>query len=90
MMRANFRSVPMRALYPLLRAAFLISPDDAAAGLLRVALDPELVTSTGRYFERGLEASPGDTANVDAVAVELREVTTALIAGTTNGPDPSR
>ncbi len=86
MMRANFRSAPMRALYPLLRAGFLVSPDDAAAGLLRVALDPELATSTGHYFEQGRQASPGDAANDTAAAVELAEVTAALLADTSNGP----
>lgn len=80
MMRANFRSPPMRALYPALRAGLLISPGDAAAGLLRVALDPELAASTGRYYEHGREARPAAAANDSAAAAQLHNVTADLLA----------
>jgi hypothetical protein len=61
MTRAWFDRPVVRNCYPMVRRA-LISPDDAATGLLRVALDPSLTNTTGRYYERGLLTELGAMA----------------------------
>jgi hypothetical protein len=63
---------------PLIRRA-LISPDDAAAGLLRVALDPSLANTTGRQYERGVLTEPGAMARDDDAGRRLWSVTEELI-----------
>ncbi len=65
-------------LYPLFRQG-LISPDDAAAGLLRVALDSTLTGRTGLYYERGRLAEPGAVGLDDDSARRLWSVTEELI-----------
>ena len=70
MMRANFEHPAMRALYRVARYAF-ISPEDSAAGLLRVALDPALRGTTGEYFELGVQKDPAEPARDDAAAGRL-------------------
>ena len=52
MMRALFDYPVVRNCYPLIRRA-LISPDDAAAGLLRVALDPSLANKVAGTTNEG-------------------------------------
>jgi NAD(P)-dependent dehydrogenase (short-subunit alcohol dehydrogenase family) len=78
MMRANFDRPVLRHLYPVARPLF-ISPADAAAGVLRVALDPSLSGTTGQYFELGLAKQPTDAARDDAAARRLWTVTDELI-----------
>ncbi len=85
MMRANFDRPVLRHLYPAARRLF-ITPDDAAAGVLRVALDPSLTGTTGEYFELGAPKQPADAARDDAAAHRLWTVTEAL----TGGPPPDR
>ena len=53
--------------------------DDAAAGLLRVALDSSLRGTSGGYFEIGREAQPTDAAMDDAAAQRLWSVTEELL-----------
>lgn len=65
----------VRSLYPLFRRG-LVSPHDAAAGLLRVALDPSLTSS--RYYERGLPAEPSPMASDDVTGRRLWSVTEEL------------
>jgi retinol dehydrogenase-12/retinol dehydrogenase-13 len=77
MMRANFDHPVLRNLYPLVRPLF-IAPDDAAAGVLRVALDPSLTGTTGEYFELGVPKQPTDAARDDTAARRLWTVTDAL------------
>jgi hypothetical protein len=79
MMRGNFRNPALRALYPALRHTVLISPDESAAGVLRVALDPTLTGTTSEYFELGRAATPTTDAQDDAMAARLWDVTTTLL-----------
>ena len=79
MMRGNFRNPALHAMYPLVRPVF-ISPDDAAAGVLRVALDPALAGTTGEYFELGVKKEPSAAARDDAAARRLWSVTEELLA----------
>jgi NAD(P)-dependent dehydrogenase (short-subunit alcohol dehydrogenase family) len=78
MVRAFLDYPVVRTFYPLIRRA-LISPDDAAAGLLRVALDPSLANKSGRYYERGLLMEPGAVARDDDAGRRLWSVTEELI-----------
>ncbi len=78
MMQAFLDYPVVRTFYPLIRRA-LISPDDAAAGLLRVALDPSLANTSGRYYERGLLTEPGAVARDDDAGRRLWSVTEELI-----------
>jgi retinol dehydrogenase-12/retinol dehydrogenase-13 len=78
MTRALFDHPVVRNCYPLVRRA-LISPDDAATGLLRVALDPSLTNTTGRYYERGLLTELGVMARDDNAGRRLWSVTEELI-----------
>ncbi|MDT7627392.1 MAG: retinol dehydrogenase 13 [Pseudonocardiales bacterium] len=78
MTRALFDHPVVRNLYPLVRRA-LISPDDAATGLLRVALDPSLTNTAGRYYERGLLTELGVMARDDDAGRRLWSVTEELI-----------
>jgi len=78
MTRALFDHPVVRNCYPLVRRA-LISPDDAATGLLRVALDPSLTNTTGRYYERGLLTELGVLARDDDAGRRLWSVTEELI-----------
>jgi NAD(P)-dependent dehydrogenase (short-subunit alcohol dehydrogenase family) len=78
MVRAFFDRPVLRSCHPLVRR-MLISPDDAAAGLLRVALDPLLTNTTGRYYERGLLTELGAMARDDDAARRLWSVTEELI-----------
>jgi NAD(P)-dependent dehydrogenase (short-subunit alcohol dehydrogenase family) len=78
MMRGNFQRPGPRALYRVIRRLFL-TPDEAAAGLLRVALDPALADTSGAYFELGASKAPADFAADDAAADRLWEVTHDLL-----------
>ena len=78
MVRTLFDHPVLRSCYPLIRRA-LISPDDAAAGLLRVALDPSLTSTSGRYYERGRLTEPGTSARDDDAARRLWSATEQLI-----------
>ncbi|HET6296368.1 MAG TPA: SDR family oxidoreductase [Kribbella sp.] len=75
MVRALFDHPVVRDLYPLLRRG-LISPDDAAAGLLRVALAPP--PASDRYYERGRPVTLGSTARDDGAGRRLWSVTEEL------------
>ncbi|HEY0691123.1 MAG TPA: hypothetical protein VGD71_19045 [Kribbella sp.] len=75
MTRALIDYPVLRNLYLLFRRG-LISPDDAAGGLLRVALAPSLASS--RYYERGLPAELGATASDDVTGRRLWSVTEEL------------
>jgi NAD(P)-dependent dehydrogenase (short-subunit alcohol dehydrogenase family) len=68
----------LRHLYSLFRLG-LISPDEAAAGLLRVALDSTFTGKTGLYYERGQLAEPGAVGLDDDAARRLWSVTEQLI-----------
>jgi retinol dehydrogenase-12/retinol dehydrogenase-13 len=83
MMQANFRDPVMRAVYPAFRRTVLISPDAAAAGVMRVALDPALTDHTGEYFELGRPATPTPAARDDATAARLWAVTDDLLSRST-------
>jgi NAD(P)-dependent dehydrogenase (short-subunit alcohol dehydrogenase family) len=78
MMQSMFDRPVLRHLDPLFRQG-LISPDDAATGLLRVALDSTLTGITGLYYERGQLAEPGSVGLDDDAARRLWSVTEALI-----------
>ena len=78
MTRAWFDRPVVRNCYPMVRRA-LISPDDAATGLLRVALDPSLTNTTGRYYERGMLTELGAMARDDNAGRRLWSVTEELI-----------
>ena len=80
MMRANFEHPAMRALYPPLRRFLFIAPENAAAGVLRVALDPQLAGTTGDYFELGVEKEPADPARDDEAARRLWSYTGGVVA----------
>ncbi len=75
----------------------LISPDEAAVGLLRVALDSTLTGRTGLYYERGQLAElsvGGDTVSgvAEARGSVLREHTrwSALLTSPTRWSSPRR
>jgi NAD(P)-dependent dehydrogenase (short-subunit alcohol dehydrogenase family) len=89
MMRANFTNPVMRRLYPALRRTLFITPDDAAAGVLRVALDPDLAVRSGGYYECGAVKTPSAAACDDEAAERLWRVTEELI-GPHLGGSPSR
>ena len=78
MMRDNFSGPISRRLYPAFRRYFL-APEDAAAALLTVALDPELVDTTGHYYEIGIAKQPKPVALDDAAARRLWNETQRLI-----------
>jgi retinol dehydrogenase-12 len=79
MLQASFDRPGLRRLYgPIARRTFL-SPSDAAAGVLRVALDPELDGRSGAYFELGLEKQPGPAGRDEVAARRLWDVTRALV-----------
>jgi retinol dehydrogenase-12/retinol dehydrogenase-13 len=78
MTRAWFDRPVVRNCYPMVRRA-LISPDDAATGLLRVALDPSLTNTTGQYYERGLLTELGVMARDDDAGRRLWSVTEELV-----------
>jgi len=80
MMSAAITANSMEDQYDAIRP-FLITPADAAAGLLRVALDPELGDRSGLYFEHGTEVELGPEASDAAAAVRLWEVTEQLLSG---------
>lgn len=82
MLQRSFQHPLVRPLYPLMRDHVLITPDDAAAGVLRVALDPRCATSSGDYFELGRNARPSSDAQDDRAAQRLWSVTRDLV-GTT-------
>ena len=79
MMRENFRGPISRRLYPAFRRYFL-TPQDAAAALLTVALDPALVETTGHYYEIGIAKQPKPVALDDDAARRLWDETQRLIA----------
>jgi NAD(P)-dependent dehydrogenase (short-subunit alcohol dehydrogenase family) len=80
MMRAMFERPGLRRLYePVARRTFL-SPADAAAGVLRVALDPGEPGRSGAYFELGVEKRPGPMGRDRAAAERLWDATQALLA----------
>lgn len=79
MMRRNFVRPAMKPLYPLMRP-LLISPEDAAAGLLRVALDPALDGTSGSYFELGELKVPAAMARDDSAAQRLWSFTRERLA----------
>lgn len=79
MMRANFRQPVRKPFYPLLRRFLLISPQDSASGVLRVALDPALVGTSGEYFELGELAEPAEAARDADMAERLWTVTGSLL-----------
>jgi NAD(P)-dependent dehydrogenase (short-subunit alcohol dehydrogenase family) len=79
MMRQHFRGPVMHSLYLALRTAQLITPEDAAAGLLRVATDPELVAPSGQYFECGIHKRPKPMAEDDDAARRLWSITQDLL-----------
>jgi retinol dehydrogenase-12/retinol dehydrogenase-13 len=79
MMRQNFQHPVMERLYPPLRDHLFISAADAASGLLRVAIDPDLAGITGEYFELGRPARPTDAALDDRAAQRLWSVTRDLV-----------
>lgn len=69
MLRQHFRGPVLGRLYGVLAPRLFISPQDAAAGLLRVALDPDLDGASGDYYELGLRKSTSDAgADLDAAA----------------------
>jgi NAD(P)-dependent dehydrogenase (short-subunit alcohol dehydrogenase family) len=84
MMQANFRNPVLHALYPAFAHTVLISPDDSAAGVLRVALDPALTGHTGDYYELGRPATPTATAQDDATSARLWAVTDDLLTRSTH------
>ena len=79
MMRANFTNPVARALYPVLRAMLLITPQDAASGVLRVALDPDLQAASGDYFEQGARKEPSTDALDDAAGRRLWDLTREMV-----------
>ncbi len=79
MMRSQLRGPVLGLLHALLRRTLLITASDAAAGVLRVALDPELASTTGAYFEVGTLTRPKPMAEDDEAARQLFEVTRTLI-----------
>ena len=82
MMRANFTNPVARTLYPALRAVLLITPHDAAAGILRVALDTDLHAASGSYFEHGALNHPSVDALDDDAGGRLWQVTHEMIEPT--------
>jgi NAD(P)-dependent dehydrogenase (short-subunit alcohol dehydrogenase family) len=78
MVRNLFDRPVVRTFYPLIRRA-LISPDAAAAGLLRVALDPSLANTSGQYYERGVLTEVGSIARDGNAGRRLWSVTEDLI-----------
>jgi NAD(P)-dependent dehydrogenase (short-subunit alcohol dehydrogenase family) len=79
MLRAMFDRPGLRRLHgPVARRTFL-TPSDAAGGVLRVALDPELSARSGAYFELGVEKQAGPVARDRAAARRLWDVTMSLV-----------
>jgi NAD(P)-dependent dehydrogenase (short-subunit alcohol dehydrogenase family) len=78
MVRTLFDRPVLRSCYPLIRRA-LISPDAAAAGLLRVALDPAPPNTSGQYYERGTLTELGPMARDDDAGRRLWSVTEELV-----------
>jgi NAD(P)-dependent dehydrogenase (short-subunit alcohol dehydrogenase family) len=78
MVQSMFDRPVLRHLYPLFRQG-LFSPDEAATGLLRVALDSTLTGRSGLYYERGQLAEPGAVGLDDDSARRLWSVTDELI-----------
>jgi len=83
------RGVTANALHPgvvttkLLREGFGatgIPVEDGAAGTVRLATDPALGQTTGRYFSRLREAEPSEAAQDDVLAERLWEVSERLVA----------
>lgn len=79
MLQRSFRAPLLQPLYPLMRDHVLITPDDAAAGLLRVALDPAFEAVSGEYHELGRPARPSDAALDDGAAQRLWALTADLV-----------
>lgn len=71
MLRATLPSWWGRLLYLVPRASLVSSPSDAAAGVLRIALDPDLRSVSGRYYELGVERRPSARALDDGSAARL-------------------
>ena len=79
MMQSHFRSPLGKLMYSPLRRWLFISASDAAAGVLRVGLDPSLPQPSGAYFELGTEKRPHPTALDDAAAGRLWDTTESLL-----------
>jgi NAD(P)-dependent dehydrogenase (short-subunit alcohol dehydrogenase family) len=79
MMRSNFQKSLVQPVYRALRLVLLITADDAAAGVLRVALDPALAGTTGQYFEIGKVRAQGDTARDEVAMQKLWAATDELL-----------
>lgn len=58
---------------------FLISPERAAEGVVRVAADPDLETVTGRYFAKGVEKRSAPWSYREADQRRLWEVSERLV-----------
>ncbi len=80
MLRRYFDRPALRWFLPLARRFALLTPDEAAAGLERVALMPDLGVPSGRYFERGVPAKASRVGRDDQRADRLWSATLARIS----------
>uniref|UniRef100_UPI0035CBC41D SDR family NAD(P)-dependent oxidoreductase n=1 Tax=uncultured Sphingomonas sp. TaxID=158754 RepID=UPI0035CBC41D len=79
MMRtATAQNALFRLAFRLMRS-LLLSPAQAAAGLVRIATDPALADPSGTYFEIGRRDTPGALADDRALGRALFDRTLALI-----------
>jgi len=81
MLRRYFDRPVLRRLLPLSRRLALLTPDEAAAGLERIALMPDLGVPSGRYFERGAPAKASRAGRDDQLADRLWALTDTRLGG---------
>ncbi|GLR68072.1 oxidoreductase [Acidocella aquatica] len=65
----------------------LLTPEEAAAGIVRVAVDPALAAPSGSYFELGRLARPGSLARDDQLCRQLFNVTLEILTDSLPVPD---
>lgn len=73
----------MKLLFFVLRPT-LLTPEQSAEAVSRLATDPALQTVTGKYFSKGEQAAPSEQAQDLAAAKRLWAVTEELVASLPN------
>ena len=72
------RSALSRLIFLLVRP-LLLTPAEAAKGIIRIAADPQLAEPSGAYFELGRPSRPGKLADDQGLARQLYEKTIDLL-----------
>lgn len=67
-----------RLIFPLIRWQ-LLTPDESAQGIVRIAVDPALTEASGTYFEVGHPAQSSRLADDAGVGQQLFDATTAYL-----------